>query len=753
MRKWLLLIAATGCGPGTPPQHAFAIDPIAVAPDAAPSACSEPLNIDGVAFELRLAGGKTQFKPGQRIPIELLFSSTKADTYKVDGALYDRVGRLHSDDYHINRPDAAVDPLSVVFDSGMTGMGGLRNVPVLTVEPHIVPRTLNEYLRFDQPGEYRMCVTAHRIQSADDYDLPVRSNTIVFTIEPNDPAWETRALADAIADLDGGDSEKAAVAAETLRFLATPGAVREMARRFDGRTPHIEGNFEFGLIGSRHRDLVIAELQRLLVEPSHPVTFRFLQTLAMLDRAAAFPLLGPYPLDAAAQTEWQDGNAKRRDHETAARKRYAGIVASILATKHANALATSVATLLEIAWMSPDDPPDWADALRDQLVVSFHDLTIDIQSRLLRDRWRRIAGPDMAAIAEGILAEKSDERSSLRDIALQRLYELDPITGRREILDEIEKPTGRYGVNGMDVLGRLPDAQLPALDEVMAANLEREAQNPGPLLALTASIVERYGSKRFAARVDAVLAGIGGTYLSPERMALTAYLLRAAPKLGAAAMNDAFSASNRIGNAYQLPRLAALHAGPQFEAVAIALLDAEPSVAVQAAVALSQHGSAAAEAPLWKLAERFHATWKDRADELKLTGTAPNPNAEFAALEQQLWSAIAHGAAWVVLPDELAKLVELCVTEQEKQQASYLAEQWTSPIRIYVAFHDSGEIRAQVAHYDRDLDSLAALEAKLAQFPAGSVFRFEQWGATDAELQSVRTALTAQLSANGMSLK
>src|SRR5438552_6820896 len=62
-------------------------------------------NPKGISFILRLRDGKTQFKPGEIIGIELGFASSLPKTYQLDGATYDRRGRLSVDTFHLDPPE------------------------------------------------------------------------------------------------------------------------------------------------------------------------------------------------------------------------------------------------------------------------------------------------------------------------------------------------------------------------------------------------------------------------------------------------------------------------------------------------------------------------------------------------------------------------------------------------------------------------------------------------------------------------
>src|SRR5947208_16785474 len=85
-----------------------------------------------VTLTVRIAGERHQFRPGEVIPIELEFASTIPKRFVVDGATYDRSGRLTVDVFHVEPDEGVVDPMLDYFAaiSGYLG-GGLRGYGVL----------------------------------------------------------------------------------------------------------------------------------------------------------------------------------------------------------------------------------------------------------------------------------------------------------------------------------------------------------------------------------------------------------------------------------------------------------------------------------------------------------------------------------------------------------------------------------------------------------------------------------------------
>src|ERR1041384_1991529 len=201
-------------------------------------------NPAGVEFTLRLADGKTKFRQGEIIRLELVFSSSTSGKYTLNNRSYDRSGRLEMDDFHLSPADGFVDPLHDYFYESVYGgfmMGGLFSTPKLEAKPVVITEELNEWFRFDRPGRYRLYVSSPRIgKGLYDFNskpLAAPSNMAEFEIMPADREWLKQKLAEINEALDGQskvqDQARRSVCRQ-LRFLGSEDAARAMVRRYQG---------------------------------------------------------------------------------------------------------------------------------------------------------------------------------------------------------------------------------------------------------------------------------------------------------------------------------------------------------------------------------------------------------------------------------------------------------------------------------------------------------------------------------------
>lgn len=729
-------------------------------------------NPPGVTFTLTLAlaDGRTQYHHGERIPLDLAFSSSLPDKYKLDVRLYDRSGRADMDDFYVDRPDDAVDPLRTYLELGSIGGGPGIPPPLLDARPQRIERDLNEWLRFDKPGRYRLYVTSGRLNpfghtAFNEPNLNVTSNTITFDILPDDPAWDEATLQAAVKALDGPDTNDDpetgphVQAARALRFLGTNDAVREMVRRLKGVTDAgapLAYEYHLGLWCALDRTFVVREMRRQAEAPDFPVTSSFLRDLSRLESYAENPPpLPPYTGDPASVAQRQAQYAKRMADIDARRAQDATWLAEVADRKRGQARAESLYTL----YGAESDHP-LSDKRRaywtEKMVAVFNDLPLDDQQSLLSSySWARIGGkawlPLLRQLTKNAPPPDTPYQSSLYDLAVQRLYELAPAEGRQIILAQIRQPKPRLSLN---VLTRLPDTRLPQLDDALAKNLK----DHGGSWEAASALVARYATAAILPRVKAAYGDQGGQWACAFQAALLSYFLRTEPAYGATQLNKALDSRKNTG-CWQsvLADVAAYGMTPTLERITIARLDnPDPTIVTNAAQALGAHGSPAAEAPLWQRLRKLYTQWQDKPGQFiaQEKGRANQQRPEVG-----LAQALATSPNWVVGPAALAEIKRLCIApdtftqaqidlygDADKDKVPVYADQINPP-------HSWDDDQWRIGQYR--LISLNAVENKMMQYPRGTVFVWlsqPPTASTQRERQAF-TQLKAFLAKRGMTLQ
>jgi hypothetical protein len=304
-----------------------------------------------VYFTIRLKENKDRFQQGEIIQIELSFASSSNNKYQLDGAEYDHSGRVESDSYHIDPSSGATDPLKDRDRGAMAG--GLRPMPVLDQTPYCITRDLNEYLRINKPGRYRLYIVSSRIliegktkRSLE--GISTTSNILEFTIVPMNADWGKKQFQSAITafesrtNLESPLPEKETQSAvRILRFLGTEEAARYMVRHFN------EAEFDFGcgLIGSPYRETVITEMEDGIERTDYAITSWFLNILTMCrNRHLSEPY--PYNEDKAKQAAWAQREKEAENARIAIRNEYINRLASAVWSKQDSAKAICLNTLL-----------------------------------------------------------------------------------------------------------------------------------------------------------------------------------------------------------------------------------------------------------------------------------------------------------------------------------------------------------------------------------------------------------------------
>ena len=711
-------------------------------------------NPPGVSLTLSLPSGRTQFHQGEVIPLTAAFASSLPKAHQLNTGPGDRELPWNSDAFHVDDSTGAVDPLATYYahELGIAYSGGGPHFQDLGAQPVLVAYTLNEWLRFDVPGHYRVYLTSGKIIDPGGHKQgftsfqgrATTSNAVELEILPDDPASDAQRLQQALPlfNADGyssrtQDAREAAVRA--IRFLGTPDAARAMVARYSHTN---DDNFSsspayyqirLGLFGFPQPAIVIQEMERRIADPDFPILLLFMEDLAQIQYLVAYPQAVPsFVADPVKQKERQDLLRLRRNALAAMTNLDRTQLAAAAPRKQGKARAVSLYTLLQMEYAHQDMAE--RRTLARALLPVFDDLTPEEQNGLLYDGGEALLrGPDVLPILRRLCARplmdpnmnasRAYEEVQLHSLALRRLMHLSPTEGRVLLLAEIRSPNPRVD---LPLLCSLPDRTLPDLDMILAANLESCLHGGfSGDWKFAPRLVERYATQSILPRVKAAYGDQGGKWACLIQSSLLAYFLRTDHAYGAKQMEKALAARKETGCFRSVlsdvttlvPGL-----GPDVERLAISHLDdPDMEVAADAAKVLGTYGSAAAEAPLWTRLRAWHRQWMGRADQIEPSdkNLAPLPG----QLEYALTQALATAPRWLANRAKLQALTSLCVTEEVRRNIASFLPEWAGPVRI--SFEETrGEW--SVAQYG-DLSSRTALESKLAQFPRGTQFRLSSW--------------------------
>jgi hypothetical protein len=731
-------------------------------------------NPPGVSLRLRLKDGKAKFKQGEIITIEMLFASSRPDTYRLDARTYDRSGHLVADTYHVEPEVGVTEPLFDYMQSGMFGgsMGGLAPTPpTLQSKPYIIAQDLNEFVRFDRPGKYRLYVSNNRIGRLDP-NSPHRvieqfratSNTIEIEILPADPDSQKQKLQQALAIIDDDKQMDRRPGCRALRFLDSEDAEAEMIRRYRGNTDGCDGEFHFGLVSSPRRDSVIDQMESKLASPEHPITGSFINTLSTLAYLAQFRTpMQPFPSvegDAEKLKQWQDEMKRRREAFQEIRAHYAEQISEVISRKEKPARAVSLETFLQFEANIPKERRTPARVARGNQIAAalpgiFFDLPENRQYALLAFSWKQIANPALLPALRQLIERPSSSQegslSDLRGIALYRMYELAADEGRRAIIKEILRTPLRVRSQTLSIL---PDETLPELDQLLSEKLAQlDSEQRFQLIADHSVLIARYATSASLSDVTAAVGDKIGKMPCLFQAPLLAYFLRVDPRQGAEVLEKALAArkDTRCFES-ELGEVANLFMSPEVKQAAINHLnDPNMVVSIQAAAVLSKHSTVEDETLLWNRLQQWREEWQGRNPELELkTNDEDGLSIRPVQVELELVRAIARGRGWLMDSDRFKRLQQLCLTPGALQElTSVMRESERREIDISQSY-PVGHHYFRVAQYEfRSFDDF---KEKLGQFPGGTTFTASRSRNGDLLVERLFDKIEEFLKAGGMKL-
>ena len=699
-----------------------------------------------VTFAISFPGSRAEFHVGERVPVELSLSSSVPNTYELNTRSYDRSGRLGLEQFHMH-PDGR-DPLQRYFAEGGFMGGGLGGLDALTEQPWTLREDLNEWVVPDRPGHYTLYLTTTRVLRVGGSKVQLvelRSNELAFDLVAADAAWKQQTLASAAATLQdsSGGSWEREEALRTLRFLDTPGSVSELVREL-GRSGESCWECVAGLAGSARQDEVVHALEQGFSAPDSAITSSYLSTLAKLKFQLASPPPAPYrgtdeTERAARDAVWRERSTGMADTEEALYRE----AASSVSGKTGRAKAETIRTLLMRPAQQSSDLRPLAEVSQADVAAAFAALGAQEQESLLSYFWQRLDVPSMTGALVEIARQPSMEHSDLRDVALERLYQLDPGAGAPVLLDEIQRPHvdgERYTVRG-ETLGVLPDATLPQFDDVLVRRLQAEDSRT---VDLDAQLVGRFATAAILARVKTIYSAAEGRWDCVAEDGFVRYFLRVDADYGVRELKQAPS----VCMTTSMPAAVRMKRWNEVEPVIIAAMDlSDLHRARQAAETLSQYGDGKAEAAMWARMRKFHEQWKDREADFQPSIHQPRDANEAGAFQYGLVQALGRATGWVLTNEDIGELLGLALGPERDNITPW---QWKPPLSLHLVVPFEGELQASI-NDEYTVGNTSALCEKLSQFPDGTEFKVTVFGQAGA-LAPVLEAVHGVAAAHGLRL-
>jgi hypothetical protein len=641
---------------------------------------------------------------------------------------------------------------------GGLNFGGLYD-PASGIGQRMGPASLflNRYIPLLPPGHYRAAMVLRKqvllnpgpqsrtFGYADPPEYAI-TTPVEFDVISSSPAWIQQTIAGAIATLKKTDpqgAEARSTASEQLRFLGASDAWRTAASLL----PLDETTLMQGLAASDQPDWVCNLLQSRIPSPEQSVSSRYLSTMVQVCTEVHVPqppqpaapsgpvravitTTPPVPVTVTQpRPEVQAYLDKFVAYRDALVKKSAATLAASLPQKQPEALSDAFTALLDQVQQSrnsrpPQAAPEWVAGLTSVFLRSADKIDLRQRSQLLGYFVSTLRSPELIPLLESALnAWKPGDYYEAPQSAIISLNKIDSARAQARILKELAQPTTWLDAS---LLNLLPASAVPPMDDALIEALAR-AQRPGgwnPQLVMAA--LARYATPEAAPKLKVI-------YESQQQKCqpeLMAYFVRVDPDYA-----DRVFHSHPWDMLIDPPpctlqyfqRTAPLAMAPVLERyMAAYLMHGNVHVKTVAAQMLGLYGSKSAAGPLWDAFRYFHEYWKDRRAELP-------PNGEGVQLEVALRNAIARGHHWLANDADLRMMESLCISERCLYETQQDLLAWKQlPLRLELS-NQRGEIRATAAQYF-GLESLEAIEDKLAQFPRGTSFLVSSSGEDAPEL-------------------
>ncbi|HEY6267303.1 MAG TPA: hypothetical protein VIX11_03325 [Candidatus Acidoferrum sp.] len=692
-----------------------------------------------VSLEVRTKDGRAEYRTGEPIPLQMVFTSTNKQ-YVVDTSFRYPALQGSQDDFLINPKEGTSDPMEdyrrAISKIGMFDGGKLRGIGPLGNDPVLLDLYLSDYVRFSKPGQYVLTLRDRRVSVARrSWNEPPQvieliSKPLGLTILAADAEWQQQQLDSALEALKKRPGVNVN-ACRTLTSLGTAEAEVAMADALEDEYETMGCGYTYSLLGVSHRRLVLDRMQQKLESPQASVTPMFVETMATL-----------MVLEEKGETDFYQRQSEFR-------KQINDDLFALLAEKKGPARIAAISTLVNESLQNSgiEGSARGAQVLRLAAEV-FDQLSSQAQSTLLSARWADIAGPTMVPVLRRCAeADNTVSCGTLQgDLLLTRLNELSPADAREVILDDIQRDSPHFPSR---LLGILPDKELPEMDGVFREHLQSKNGN----LDTTAGLIQRYASSGIAGTVASFLDehGLGnlGGQVEPN---LIAYLLRVQPDAGEQALKAALATRNGTGwYKYLLRDVAQRTPSSKIQGTAMdALFDPDHDVVLSAVHALALVGDTQAKTALFERLSEWRARWMGREhDMFWIPGDGPVTDDRY--LGDELIRAIATGAGWLLTEEDQRRLLQSAVTENQKQQTKQFVDTARNkPVSITIVNSGFPNVQIMVAQYT--YENTEPAQRKLSQFSAGTTFLLQNIPPESPETQSAVVEIKSFLTQHGMHL-
>ena len=715
---------------------------------------------DQAALSFQATNGQNTFHIGERIPLKLTFSSPNDTDYLIAPLVRGRGDEFDCNRFEVVSPAAGwSDPLAMYFNQDLLQTGhGWSWPPLQKSKPVEASLDLNEWIRFDQPGDYTIRITSFcvsKVQGPVRYSL---SKTIKLQIVPSTPEWQNEKFKSIQSNLDlldqpapqaqPGESSQSQwerrgelfeSARADLKYLATSAAIDEMTYRLRDEKYNFADQCSMGLMGlpPTMRETAIASMNERIEEPDFPIARWFFSTLSFLH---------------VTPGSEKEGIRKQRE---AINPVIWSAIFSAVTKKEPVARAQTVQTSL--GYGRNISTPEVTQQMVSLLKLSFLDLDRRSQTDDLRNEWDRLRSPEflptLQALARLPVRSASDlqvfvyDLQQLKGLALKRWYDLDPEGAHREIVRQIGSASPSLAAQS---IAFLPEELFPQLEPIWAqALLDTTDQLRERALG---SLLVRFGTGGVSKQMIAELAE-KRNYPCDAHIVALAYLARFNPNLARQKLKQEFpgECSDNL-----LRFSSELTTAPVLNDQAVENLNStEPETVRDALRYLTSYGRKEDEPPLWRRYVKWTAAYKGKAYLLDRRGNDWDKTFDNSVIGEEMGHALIAGQGWFADPKLIARVLKRCVGESMCKRLKDDAGWAVAPYQLNLPdlMPSVGMVADPIGVAQYGTSSLKLFEAKISQFPPGSKFVLGRWyRPSNSDERTLEAEVRTILERRGMSV-
>lgn len=613
-----------------------------------------------IKFQIKFDGEKNVYRIGEPINLVLTYTATQPD-YSVETYYSPRF-----DDVIISPTDGVYNWLYRL--NRLYSYDDVSAPQRLSETPIDIKITVNDLVRFDKPGKYKIKVLSRRVWAAKKEvsfrrdPISLMSNEIELEIKEMTEAEETAEVKRITALMDSAQNlNQHQIYKRELDYLTGDVSTAEKVRRF--LNPPKFGGVTWldtgkGLDIARNKALAIKFLETALRDPNREINQDLIQRIVALrilaeDEKSPSRAVSPEEL-------WKERESRSKELNTAY---YAELLESL---PKRDGRSRIFAAYRIFTSLPKDDTSSVAfTTTKSFLIENFDKLEYAAQSELLERFWEKLKTPALIPSLEKILAGKEPEPNwNNRANAFRRLIELEEKLARPFVINEIRNPES---LMNPEVLTILSDEFLPETDDALLAQINAlaatEDRRKQLNLQFKLTLAARYATAKIYSELADIYKKYSGSWRIEQSAPLLSYLARHNDEETIPLIEEQLNKSGDPSGSNVLYNLTKNGFSKGLEKLLQRRLESDdPQTAASAAFYLSKYGDVENKSLIEKRYDKWLVNWSKRQPELENPVASQAMKIE-AMFQVSFLEALIQVGKWKLSETEISRLKQSCLTE------------------------------------------------------------------------------------------